>query len=292
MKILHLDSGRGMRGGQFQALRLHESLVRRGHDSMLLARKDGPLFAAARQRNLPLEALRPLRLPLRSRDFDLMHAHDAHSHTLGALFSHVPLIVSRRVSFPIRTSPVSRWKYRSPARYLAVSRFVAGILGNAGIPADRIDVVYDGVEIPTVPATGDSLVTPFTNDPGKCMTLAIEAAAIAGVPLVCSKDLNRDLNSARCLIYLSHSEGLGSAILLAMARGVTVIATRTGGIPELIDDGVTGVLVRNEPNEVAEAIRKLDRRLGDAGRELVRHRFTVEHMVASTIKAYLKALNV
>ena len=53
----------------------------------------------------------------------------------------------------------------------------------------------------------------------------------------------RDLPHARAMIYLTQSEGLGSGILLAMAHGVTVIASNTGGIPEMIENGVNGILV-------------------------------------------------
>lgn len=291
MKILHADSGREMRGGQWQALRLHQALIESGHESMLLACEDGPLRAMTMQRGLPCEQLHALRLGQRTKGFDLLHAHDARSHTLGALFSRIPLVVSRRVAFPLGTSVASRQKYRRARRYLAVSHFVAGMLRDAGIEDARIDVVYDGVEVPPIAAVGDAIVTPFTLDPAKGMALAQEAAKRAGVPLICSKDLERDLAHSRALLYLTESEGLGSGILLAMAYGVTVIATSTGGIPELITDGVSGILVQNEPNSVANALRRVDPALGLAAREIVRDRFTVRHMVAATLEAYRKALH-
>ncbi len=137
--------------------------------------------------------------------------------------------------------------------------------------------------------------TPYTLDPAKGMSLAQQAADLAGISLVCSKDLERDLSRAGALIYLTHSEGLGSGILLAMAYGVAVIASNTGGIPELVDDGVTGILVQNEPNVVAEAIRGLvpARRaaLGDMARAAVLSRFTIAHMAEATLNAYEKALS-
>jgi len=294
MKILHLDSGREMRGGQWQVLRLHRALVEAGHESLLLAREAGPLLAAASERSLPCGVLRPLRLAIQSRGFDLVHAHDAHSHTWGALFAGVPLVVSRRVAFPVRTSAASRWKYRKASRFLAVSRYVAGLLSPAGIDPGRIDVVYDGVEVPLNPASGDAILTPFTVDPAKGMALAEQAAALAGVPLTCSRDLERDLPHARAMVYLSRSEGLGSGILLAMAQGVAVAASNTGGIPELIEDGVTGLLLQNELDSVARAMRQLTpavcAALGLAARAFVSRRFTVEHMVRATLDSYAKAL--
>lgn len=290
MRILHLDSGREMRGGQWQALSLHRGLLASGHDSLLLARADAPLFTAAREQNLPIEPLRPLRLAQQSRGFDLLHAHDAHSHTLCALLARVPFVVSRRVAFPVRQGVASRWKYRRPALFLAVSRFVARQLRDAGIDAAKIVVVYDGVRVPADRAHGDAILIPRTSDPAKGMALAQKAAQIAGVPVYVTADLSADLPRARALVYLSQSEGLGSGILLAMAHGITVIASDVGGIPELIEDGVNGILVPNEPAAIARAFPRISQQLGDAARLTVVRQFTEEHLLKATLQAYARAI--
>jgi glycosyltransferase involved in cell wall biosynthesis len=291
MRILHLDSGREMRGGQWQALRLHRGLIQANHDSLLLARKDSPLLEMAKQWHLPVEALRPLRLDHLTRRYELLHAHDAHSHTLAALFSRVPFVVSRRVAFPVRASAISRWKYRKPELFLAVSQFVAQQLKLAGIPDTRIEVVYDGVAVPAQASSGEAVLVPWTLDPEKGMSLAQAAAVRARVPLRISKDLEADLPDARALVYLSSSEGLGSGILLAMAYGTAVIASSIGGIPELINDGVNGILVPNKLEAVAEAFSRLNRQLGAAARQTVLDRFTEQHMLRSTLGAYTRALH-
>ena len=291
MKVLHLDSGREMRGGQWQALRLHQALLAAGHESLLLAREGAPLLQAARE----CEPLRPARLRQLSGDFDVVHAHDARSHSLAALLSRAPFVVSRRVAFPVKTSALSRWKYGRARRYLAVSKYVAGILLQAAVDNSRIDVVYDGVEVPLMPSNGDAVLTPYTLDPAKGMALAERAAAEAGIVLRCSENLEQDLTGARAMIYLSESEGLGSGILLAMAHGVAVIASRMGGIPELIEDGVNGILVPNDVSAVAQALRSLTParcgELGSNARWTVQQRFTVSHMVEATVASYRKALH-
>lgn len=288
MRILHLDSGREMRGGQWQALRLHRGLAEAGHESMLLGREGGPLLEKARGEGLSADVLRPLRLGLLSRRYDVVHAHDARSHTFAAMFSRAPFVVSRRVAFPVRDSAISRWKYRRPRLFLAVSRHVAMTLRNAGVEEARIEVIYDGVPVPVESAKGDVILAPYTLDADKGMALAREAAQLAGVTVEITQDLARDLPRARALVYLTYAEGLGSGILLGMAYGVTVIASNVGGIPELIANGENGILVKNDPQCVAEALRRCDPKLGRAARATVIERFTEERMIQATLAAYAK----
>jgi glycosyltransferase involved in cell wall biosynthesis len=280
MRILHLDSGREMRGGQWQVLRLHRGLLKRGHGSLLLARADSPLMAAARREDLDCEPLRPLRIAHQSRSFDLVHAHDARTHTLGALFARVPLVVSRRVAFPVRQSAASRWKYRRAALYLAVSQFVARQLRLAGVEGDRIQVVYDGVPVPSRVASGERVLAIQKIAP----VLELQDAQT-------SNDIEADLPHARALIYLTDSEGLGSGILLAMAYGVPVIASNVGGIPEVIRDGENGFLVPNERDAVRAALVRIEPAMGRAARETVCERFSEDRMIDGTLAAYADLLS-
>jgi glycosyltransferase involved in cell wall biosynthesis len=98
-------------------------------------------------------------------------------------------------------------------------------------------------------------------------------------------------------VMSSETEGLGTSILDAMACGKPVVATRTGGIPEIVDDGVTGLLVPpRDAQALADAImtllndEPLRARMGAAGLALVREQFTVERMVAATIAVYEQVL--
>jgi len=91
----------------------------------------------------------------------------------------------------------------------------------------------------------------------------------------------------------SVTEGMGSALLDAMAMGQATVATRAGGIPEVIVDGQTGILVQTrDAHALASAIVRLleepDRRtrFGAAGYERVRQCFSVEQMLQRTIDAY------
>ena len=286
MKILHLDSGRAMRGGQWQALKLHAGLLKAGHESMLLAPENAPLLAAAAERGLPADVVRPLRLGVMSRRYDVVHTHDARSHTYAAMFARARLVAARRVAFPIRHSLASEWKYRQADLFIAVSRYVALELREAGVEEQKIVTVPDGVAVPEKPASGSAILVPAAADPEKCSEIALEGARRAKVEVELSENLEADLPRARAMVYMSRSEGLGSGILLGMAHGVTVIASNVGGVPELIKDGVNGILVSNDAESVAGAFRRINPNLGLAARQMVIESFTEERMVRKTIEAY------
>jgi glycosyltransferase involved in cell wall biosynthesis len=95
----------------------------------------------------------------------------------------------------------------------------------------------------------------------------------------------------------SLSEGLSNSILEAMSAGVPVVATRVGGNPEIVQDGVTGVLVPvKDAAALARAIRTLlenpdlARRLGRAGRQRILDNFSLQRMVSKTEEHYEKLI--
>jgi glycosyltransferase involved in cell wall biosynthesis len=93
----------------------------------------------------------------------------------------------------------------------------------------------------------------------------------------------------------SVTEGLGTSLLDAMACGRPTVATTAGGIPEVVVDGETGLLVPPRDHAaMAHAIVRLlsdeglRRRMGAAGLARARERFTVERMVAETAAVYAR----
>jgi len=274
-------------------LRLLQGLAAEGVESTLLARRGGTLIHAARGRGLRAEPIGWRQAAMESRTHDLVHAHDARSHTMAAIASRAPLVVARRVAFPIR----SRWKYGRARQYIAVSEYVKGILIEGGVAAEKIRVIADGVPLLPV-STGERVVTP--DDGGDLMKgtpLALEAGKRAGVAMEVSRNLEEDLRSAGILVYVTRSEGLGSGVLLAMSAGVAVVASNVGGLREIIRSGENGILVENETAAVCDAIRKLAsdrvlaRRLGAAARQTVMERFTVERMARETIEVYRQVIS-
>jgi len=72
------------------------------------------------------------------------------------------------------------------------------------------------------------------------------------------KDIYDIISAMDLLVLSSLNEGLGHVILEAMAAWKPVIATRVGGVPEVVEDGVTGILVPpSNPAEMASAIMKI-----------------------------------
>ena len=293
MTVLHLDSGREMRGGQWQVLRLMEGLRQESIGATLLSPRGSPLWEKARAAGLDVRPFGLWAIHRLSRQSDLVHAHDARAHTLAAVLAGAPLVVSRRVAFPIR----SRWKYRHASRYAAVSQFVKGVMTDGGVPEDKISVVYDGVPVGESAPGGETVVAPASDDPMKGTALALEATRRAGVDLLLSRDLASDLAEAGLFLYLTRSEGLGSAILMAMAAGVPVIASNVGGIPEIVRHRENGWLAENEPEPIAAAIRELlsdrpqARRIAALGRETVAQKFSLDRMIHNTIRIYRQVLS-
>ncbi len=309
MTILHVDTGREMRGGQYQVNLLMNGLRSQGHECLLLARPQSPLARVSKDGGFCVFPASIREIWVQSRKANIVHAHDARAHSLAAIASQKPFVVSRRVAFPIQRSLLSRWKYGRASRFLAVSQWVAGELVGAGVQTENIDLVFDAVgEIersgewsPSYPVVAPA----FRKDAGKLSELTKEACRIAQTELTMSDDLRRDLQKASAFVYLTQSEGLGSAALLAMEAGVPVIASRVQGLAEVFEQDRSGLYVTcigpdNDHNrcakEVASCIRRvldepgLAGRLVAAARARVRDRFSVPNMVAGTIQSYERAI--
>jgi glycosyltransferase involved in cell wall biosynthesis len=104
-------------------------------------------------------------------------------------------------------------------------------------------------------------------------------------------DLDRLLPAFSAFCLSSRLEGLGTSLLDAMAFGIPVVATAAGGIPEAVEDGVTGrVTPPRDPAALARALADVlgdeerRRAYGAAGRRRFLERFTSDHMVDETLR--------
>jgi len=188
------------------------------------------------------------------------------------------------------------------SRFIAPSEFTRHwMIDKAGIPPERITAVSPVVRIPdhgvADPSAGTYVGCASRISPEKGMDTLVEAARLAGLPFSLSRnaaslvkahvpadipvvvthnreELDAYYRGARMLVFPSHYfETFGLVGAEAMSHGIPVIAARVGALPELIDDGVNGLLF--EPGDARDLARKvarlwddpqLCRRLGQAAR--------------------------
>jgi len=107
------------------------------------------------------------------------------------------------------------------------------------------------------------------------------------------RDVPQLLSAATVSVMPSLNEALSNVVLESMAAGAPIVATRVGGTPEAISDGVDGLLVPpGDPRAMASAIAALlrdqsrARRLGDAARQSIHERFSMERMASATAQLY------
>lgn len=112
------------------------------------------------------------------------------------------------------------------------------------------------------------------------------------------EDVGAFYRLADLFVMSSVEEGLGTAVLDALAVGKPVVATNSGGIPEMITDGENGLLVpAKNPSALADAISEMladavkAERMAARGPELVEARFSIEAMVAGNINVYERILS-
>jgi glycosyltransferase involved in cell wall biosynthesis len=111
------------------------------------------------------------------------------------------------------------------------------------------------------------------------------------------EDIADILTAADVVVLPSLSEGFPFVLLEALAMGCPVVASRVNGVPELIENRKTGILVPARDSQALElAIREVLNdptaalKMGAEGRALVRKRFTVDHMVTNTTAIFDAAM--
>jgi glycosyltransferase involved in cell wall biosynthesis len=210
------------------------------------------------------------------------HDAHAHAIALIALVGRpdVPLVVTRRVAFVPRRG---RLKYgRRVARFIGISRAVRDAMVEGHVDAARIDVVYSGVPTVAVERPRDwrrecrwpadtvlcGVVGAMTAEKGIDTLAAVAgrlpeparsrarllllggsaggACEIGGVPAFRAgfvDEVHSAMAGLDLLLHPSSAEGLGTAVIDAMALGVPPVAFAVGGLPEIIEHGRSGILV-------------------------------------------------
>ena len=107
------------------------------------------------------------------------------------------------------------------------------------------------------------------------------------------QDIPELLSVCDAFVLPSRNEGMPRALMEAMSMSLPVVATNAGGIPEVVENNVSGLIVpRQNPDALAEGLVKiihdpvLRRRLGKAARIRILNHFSLEAMVDRYVEFY------
>jgi L-malate glycosyltransferase len=270
----------------------------------------------------------------------MLHAHTSRAHQLcllAALGHQLPVLVTRRVDFPLKRGPFAAWKYRgAKVRFVAISRAIREVLLAGGVPAERIDLIPSGADfalldaaqaldpraIFALPHDAQTVLNVAALTDHKDQTSLLRAWAmieesrprahllIAGdgelrgrlEQMIIQLGLRRArlvgyrtdvpglMKGSDLFVMSSHLEGLCTSIMDAKRCGLPVVATRAGGIPEVVDENSGGILVPvADPAALAHALALYlddeDRRRRDAA---MARRDSARFSSASMVKSYLE----
>lgn len=255
---------------------------------------------------------------LSSQPVDLIHMHGLNFHEYK-LPPNIPVLVT--LHLPIAWYPQDVWaKYGPNVQFQCVSE-----TQRRTCPPELRDValVTNGVAQPAAVAkTGDFAIALGRICPEKNQHVALEAGTLANTrvllggsvfpypdheqyfrekiePLLGAADAGhaflgpllperkqRLLARAKCLLHPTLAPETSSLVAMeALAAGTPVIAYRSGALPEIVEDGVTGFLV-DTAEEMAAAIRKVHTINPEVCRSTARRRFSRERMVRDYFDLY------
>ena len=350
MRVLHINTEKGWRGGERQTILTLAGLRERRVAAALIAQPGSPLFEGAVENRIPVCPLR-MRGPLdvvaawrlsviaRTKGVEVMHLQTAHAAALALLAClfrcKAKKVVSRRVDFPIR----SAWKYNRFDAVAAISKAVRDVLISRGVVEEILRVIPSGIPVAVEkPADTES----FRRETAKGARFLVASVGrlaahkghrylIEALPRALAREPSitvaiigdgelrtelerraRELDLAERVVFTgfrhdvleimwsldllvmpSLSEGLCTTLLDAMVRGVPIVATTVGGMPEVLDGGRFGLLAPPaDPNALADAI--VAALHDDAARKAmtngadrwVRDNYSADVMVEKTLELY------
>ncbi len=313
MTILHVSTPATWRGGEQQVAYLATALQQLHIDQVILSPEGSVLGTRMMEAGIPVASFTTrgfLDLSLarriydlcKGKHFDIIHCHDSHAHSAAVLTAAhygitTPIIVSRRVDFPVSSNPLSKWKYNHPSvkKIICVSDTIRTITAPSIKDVSRLAVVHSGIDLlkysnaskeriliselgldPNAKIVGNlSALADHKDYPTYLRTAAEVIKADPTIHFIIAgqgpeekriqkmirslhlegnvhmlgfrDDIVDVMKSLDLFLITSKTEGLGTIVLEAFAAGVPVVATRAGGIPEMVEDTVTGLLA--EPGD-------------------------------------------
>ncbi len=363
MNILHISTALSWRGGEQQLANLiRESNA--GVNNLVFCAKGSAIEKHCRDNSIPqfgfemkgtayAGAAFGLKRICHQNDISIIHCHDSNAHSMAFISAllqanKTPVVVHRRVDFPIQKGFFTRLKYKhaSVKAYICVSEAIRNVLVSALKEQDKAYVVYSSVDLDKYPVKSSEVIdlkvelglaknhvligntaalAPHKDYPTFLKTAKLLAErnpmirfaiigegalrpqleemigeyGLQGIVFMTGfrEDVASLLPSLDVFLMTSKTEGLGSSILNAFATGVPVVATMAGGIPELVEEGQTGLLAKTgDASGLAVQVErllsdeKLRKELIGGARKKVRQ-FSSESMARQTIEIYTKVLN-
>ena len=332
-------------------------------------RREGPLLDRVAARGLPIVhvdigrgidspsgALAVLRLArfLRRGSFEILHAHDLWSNLVGmsaVVIARVPVRITSQRDLShdawygtYRRRILRFLQARSSVVLTNASAIRDGLIAQDRIPAEKVCVIYNGVDLTRLQRARANREKFFPGSAGKKLVVLVgnmisdvkgHWTLISAAPAIVEafprtqfvfvgdgqrrpafeqevaarglsshflflgrrNDVPEILASCDIAVLPSLAEGLPNAVLEYMAAGLPVVASALGGNLEVIQDGLTGLLVPPEDaGSLAAALLRLleDEYLAEllakAGREHVTSRFSFDRLVAETENLYVRQL--
>ena len=149
MRILHVDTEKGFRGGEQQLLWLVEGLIKNGIDSAVATVED-ELYNRCKEKKIETVRLTGnqltdwVRLAREGKDYDIIHAHASKALNISALaklFNKKPLVYTRRVDYKPKNDVFTKFKYNSADLIVSVSSAVKDVL-NGFVDNGKLRVIY------------------------------------------------------------------------------------------------------------------------------------------------------
>lgn len=362
MTILHVSAATSWRGGEQQVAYLLLELKSRNIEQMVLCPEKSALASFCTQNEIPLTVFKKrsgfdpflaLKITQLCRNFKkpVLHAHDSHAHTAAVLsgllwMNKTPIIIHRRVSFNIKNSPFSHFKYNyhKIKHIICVSQSVKQNLDQQLKNSSKTSVIYSAIDLKKFEGLQSqnylrnkyqlnsqnfligniSALTPekdlytFINT-SEILLKKYEHLRffIIGegsekqnlIDYIDKKGLNgkvfltgfiqnpqKILPELDVFLFTSLNEGLGTSILDAMASKVAVVATCSGGIPEIVKHNTTGFCI--EPKNsvlLADGVSRLKdnptlRETFIENAYQMLNDFSVSEMCEKTLRVYSSAL--
>jgi len=324
MTIIHISSAKTWRGGEQQIAYLLVELAERKIQQIMLCPVNSPLHLFCEKQSIPVKtfakrsgvdlglAWQLTRLCRRSVR-PIIHVHDSQAHTAAFIsatlwMNKTPVIIHRRVGFPLKKSFLTGLKYNhhSISRIICVSEYVRehmnAVLANTG----KTVTVYDGIDLTkfqgktkcrilkerfnfsdkhiligntsaiteekdyfTFIDTADILLRNHDDlrffiigdgSQKQIITDYIEEKGLSDKILLTGfvNNIQDILPELDLFLFTSVMEGLGTSLLDAFACRIPVVSTNAGGIPEIVKDHITGLVVGiKKPAEMAIAVEAI-----------------------------------